>query len=73
VRPRLVLAAAVPDESGVPALSDLDHEAHAAYGLDEAALILVRPDGHIAYRGPADRPDGLRAYCERVFGAGQAP
>ncbi len=70
IRPRLVLAAAVPGPDDPFALSDLDYEAHAAYGLDDSALILVRPDGHIAFRGPADRPDKLRAYCERVFGSG---
>lgn len=50
------------------AFSDLDHEAHATYGLSKASLVLVRPDGHIAYRGGADRPEKLRAYCQRVFG-----
>lgn len=69
VRPRLVLAAAVPSTGDPLTLSDLDHEAHGAYGISDAAFVLVRPDGHIAFRGPADRPDRLRAYCERVFGA----
>ena len=69
VRPRLVLGAAVPATNDAVALSDLDNEAHAAYGLSSAALVLVRPDGHIAYRGTADRPDKLRAYCEKVFGS----
>ncbi len=68
VRPRFVLSAAVPASGDPVPLSDLDGEAHAAYGLDTPALILVRPDGHIAYRGSADRPDLLRGYCERVFG-----
>jgi len=69
VRPRLVLGAAMPTTNDAVALSDLDNEAHAAYGLSSAALVLVRPDGHIAYRGTADRPDKLRAYCEKIFGA----
>ena len=70
VRGRLVLGAAVPQPDDAPALSDLDGVAHAAYGVEETpALILVRPDGHIAFRGPAERPELLRAYCERVFGA----
>ncbi|MEG3082099.1 FAD-dependent oxidoreductase [Sphingomonas sp. PB2P12] len=68
VRPRLVLAAAVADADDATTLSDLDGEAHAAYGIgDTAALILVRPDGHIAFRGRADQPDLLRAYCHKVF------
>lgn len=69
VRPRLVLAAALATEQDPIALSDLDFEAHAAYGLNTAALVLVRPDGHIAYRGTADRPEKLRSYCERIFGS----
>lgn len=68
VRPRLVLGAAVAGERDALALSDLDNEAHAAYGISDDAVILVRPDGHIAYRGRADRPEMLAAYCTRVFG-----
>ncbi|WP_428970050.1 FAD-dependent monooxygenase [Sphingomonas sp. Xoc002] len=68
VRPRLVLGASVPEADDAMTLSDLDGEAHTAYGInDEAALVLVRPDGHIAFRGRADRPDLLHAYCKRVF------
>ncbi|WP_257998749.1 hypothetical protein [Xanthomonas arboricola] len=68
LRPRLILGAAVPQPDDATALSDLDGAAHAAYGIaDTSALILVRPDGHIAFRGRADTPELLRAYCERVF------
>jgi len=70
VRPRLVLSAANPAHADAIALSDLDGVAHAAYGVtDEPALILVRPDGHIAFRGPAAQPELLRTYCEAVFRA----
>lgn len=73
VRPRLVLAGPlVPraEARGAAILSDLDLRAHTAYALDGIpALVLVRPDGHVAFRGPADRPELLKAYCERVFGA----
>lgn len=70
--PRLVLAspAATKDNDNGTAsrLFDLDGQAHAAYGLDGVpALVLIRPDGHIAFRGPAHRPELLKAYCERVF------
>ncbi len=70
VRPRLVLAGPLFVCGDVPVLSDLDGKAHGAYGLEgETALVLVRPDGHIAFRGAADRPDRLAAYCAKVFGA----
>ncbi|SEL76021.1 FAD-dependent monooxygenase [Xaviernesmea oryzae] len=70
IRPRLVLGAALPASANIVSLSDLDDTAHAAYGLSgKPALILIRPDGHIAFRGPADRPDLLKAYCQRNFGA----
>lgn len=71
VRPRLVTGASTTPSAGagVVELDDLDHVAHAAYGLKERpALVLVRPDGHIAYRGPADDPGRLANYCTRVFG-----
>jgi hypothetical protein len=49
-------------------LSDLDGAAHAAYGLEGTpALVLVRPDGHIAFRGPATSPEKLLRYCEKTF------
>ncbi len=72
IRPRLVLAAAIAPEvaaSNVVYLSDLDGRAHSAYALDGVpALILIRPDGHIAFRGPAHRPELLKQYCGKVFG-----
>ncbi|SFU77981.1 2-polyprenyl-6-methoxyphenol hydroxylase [Methylobacterium sp. 174MFSha1.1] len=71
VRPRLVLAGPLVAGVDVPVLSDLDGKAHGAYGLEgRPALVLVRPDGHIAFRGEAGRADHLVAYCRRVFGAG---
>lgn len=68
VRPRLVLAGPAIEVGEVPVLSDLDGKAHGAYGLEgQPALVLVRPDGHIAYRDAADQPERLAAYCRRVF------
>lgn len=70
VRSRLVLAGPTVDGAGVPVLSDMDGKAHGAYGLEgRPALVLVRPDGHIAFRGDADRADRLAAYCRKTFGA----
>lgn len=69
VHPRLVLADPQADEHAAfaPRLFDLDGEAHAAYGLDgNAALVLVRPDGHIALRAPADQTERLQQYCQRI-------
>lgn len=71
VLPTLIIAAPSSMSSEAAArnsLSDLDGVAHGAYGLEGApALILVRPDGHIAFRGPATKPELLMQYCERVF------
>ncbi|TGE01112.1 FAD-dependent monooxygenase [Methylobacterium nonmethylotrophicum] len=70
VRPRLVLAGPMVEGGDVPVLSDMDGRAHGAYGLEgRPALVLIRPDGHIAFRGDADRTGHLQAYCLRVFGA----
>lgn len=71
IRPRLVLAAsAAPgvEASSVTYLFDRDGQAHSAYGLEGIpALVLIRPDGHIAFHGPADSPELLRQYCDNVF------
>lgn len=73
VRPRLVLAGPLLSGGDAPVLSDMDGKAHAAYGLEgQPALVLVRPDGHIAYLGAVDRPDRLAAYCRKVFGEAAA-
>ena len=40
---------------------------HERYGVGSPTLILVRPDGHIAYRGPAADLDGLVGYLDRYF------
>lgn len=71
VRPTLILSApaAMKEEAKArDSLSDLDGVAHAAYGLEGTpALVLVRPDGHVSFRGPAARADLLHAFCEKMF------
>ena len=72
VHPRLVLADPLPieEEGGPIRLFDLDGHAHAAYDLEgRAAVVLIRPDGHIACRVPADGADTLRRSCERISAA----
>lgn len=77
IRPRLVLAAPVVSEVGassVMRLLDRDGQAHSAYGLEGIpALVLIRPDGHIAFHGPADQPELLREFCSQVFVAKDEP
>ncbi|MGI2036297.1 FAD-dependent monooxygenase [Rhizobium panacihumi] len=69
VRPRLVLAGPIFAAGEAPVLSDLDGKAHGTYGMEgQPALILVRPDGHIAFRASAESSDELVTYCARVFG-----
>lgn len=71
VRSTLIVAAPasmIAEAAAEDSLSDLDGAAHAAYGLNGTpALVLVRPDGHIAFRGPASKPDALLDYCEKMF------
>jgi len=40
---------------------------HARYGVDSPTSILIRPDGHIAYRGPVDDLDALGSYLDGLF------
>lgn len=51
----------------VHAVTPGNRSLHGRYGADSPTLILVRPDGHIAYRGPAEDLDGLGAYLDRLF------
>ncbi|HTW27238.1 MAG TPA: FAD-dependent monooxygenase [Acetobacteraceae bacterium] len=62
----IVAAAAPADAYGVTALRDSDGRFAAAYGAAQACF-LVRPDGHIGWRGPSWRDDGLTAQLARSF------
>ncbi len=76
VHPRLVVAdpaAAAESPSAVARLFDLDLHAHAAYGLEDTpALVLIRPDGHIAFRGAAKDADDLQRHLQ-ILTASDAP
>ena len=50
-------------------LRDLSGLAHAAYQLMGGGIVLVRPDGYVAYRSDDLDPQKLRAYLRRMFGA----
>lgn len=70
VRPRLVVGhPAGKGVAGAVTLFDLDLHAHRAFDLDgRPALVLIRPDGHIAFRAPADQGSVLVDYCQATFG-----
>jgi hypothetical protein len=40
---------------------------HRAYGARRPALVLVRPDGHVGWRGPLDGVDRLGAHLSRWY------
>ena len=71
LRVRFILAAPAlaSGEAGMErSLADLDELAHKAYGLNGTpALVLIRPDGHIALRVPAAEVDRLVDYCKVMF------
>ncbi len=44
-----------------------NHSLHKLYGADKPEVFLVRPDGHIAYRGSAQDLDNLTSFLDRLF------
>ena len=66
-RPPLVAFTVGRDED----LGDPDGHWHRAYGVDTDGAVLVRPDGHVAWRSRGSAscpPDVLRAALDCVFG-----
>lgn len=50
----------------LPVYRDAERQFAALYGA-EPALFLIRPDGHIGWRGRSPAEPGLAAYLRRVF------
>lgn len=48
-------------------ISAENKQLHERYGAKAPSLFLVRPDGHVAYRGEAADIVGLRMYLDRMF------
>ena len=48
-------------------LRDLSGLAHAAYGLIDGGVVLVRPDGYLAYRNAEFEAASLRRFLDRTF------
>jgi 2-polyprenyl-6-methoxyphenol hydroxylase-like FAD-dependent oxidoreductase len=58
----------VRGQSDLPAeLRDTSGLAHAAYGLFEGGVVLVRPDGYIGYRSDNFNLGNLQTYLARIF------
>jgi FAD binding domain len=55
-----------PDRFRCPLFHDADGAFSRAYGGTDATF-LVRPDGHIGWRGRSWRDEGLRAYLARIL------
>jgi 2-polyprenyl-6-methoxyphenol hydroxylase-like FAD-dependent oxidoreductase len=48
-------------------ISHEDKELHQQFGATEPMLYLVRPDGHIGFRGKANNARGLETYLNLIF------
>jgi 2-polyprenyl-6-methoxyphenol hydroxylase-like FAD-dependent oxidoreductase len=49
------------------ALIDWDGRAHALYEAEPGAILLIRPDGYIGFRGGARHVEALREHLGRIF------
>ncbi len=49
------------------ALLDSDGGAHNLYEAEPGAMVLIRPDGYIGFRGGAKHPETLREYLEGIL------
>jgi 3-(3-hydroxy-phenyl)propionate hydroxylase len=58
---------AVPLAGATTLLHDKDGALHRLYGVKTPALYLIRPDGYIAFRGPANDGEQLKRYLTRVL------
>ncbi|MEE3921528.1 FAD-dependent monooxygenase [Micromonospora sp. BRA006-A] len=52
-----------------PVVRDAERRFRGAYGLAGTGLYLIRPDGHIGFRGAPVDPDALRKHLHLVFGS----
>jgi 2-polyprenyl-6-methoxyphenol hydroxylase-like FAD-dependent oxidoreductase len=59
-----ILAAAAAQDSQT--IADPHLQAHRRYRALRGALLLVRPDGHLACRAPLSRPDIVERYLQRL-------
>ena len=48
-------------------LFDWDGAAHALYEAEPGAILLIRPDGYIGFRGGARHAEALREHLARIF------
>jgi hypothetical protein len=49
------------------ALFDSDGGAHALYEAEPGAIVLIRPDGYIGFRGGARHTEALRDYLAGIL------
>src|SRR5262249_13847008 len=53
--------------SGWQAFHDLDNTFRIGYGLDREALLLIRPDKYVGFRGSPDTAGPLMGFLRRLF------
>jgi hypothetical protein len=50
-------------------LFDWNSEAHALYEAESGAILFIRPDGYIGFKGGAKHAEALREHLARIFTA----